>query len=299
MGIKEQEIWKDIIGYEGLYQISNHGRVKSFKKLHKKLCNNPIMSSHIRDGYEIIGLSKENKTRTHSIHRLVALHFVPNPQGLPYVYHIDGNKLNNRYDNLIWLWRKNLVLGIGMNDVIGIFSKENKEHTVYKMWEGMISRCYDERNRWKHPTYHDCEMCEDWITFSNFKKWFDDPINGYKKGYQLDKDILVKGNRLYSPETCCFVPQELNKLLTKNNKHRGKYPIGVEVEKSGRYRAKIQPNGKVISLGTYETVELAFNAYKAAKEKRIRELAKEYKEKNMITNRVYEALMSYQVDITD
>ena len=293
-----EEIWKDLVGYEGLYEVSNLGRVRAVTIDGKKHDHSQIMRTHFRDGYVILGLTKNKKQRTASVHKIVAQQFVPNPHNYKIVYHKDGNKLNNKADNLIWSARKKLVLGIGINDIDGVFSKCNKERTSYKMWEGMIARCYNERIRHKHPTYWNCDVCRDWIVYSNFKAWFDDPNNGYKKGYELDKDILVKGNRIYSPSTCCFVPQEINKLFTKNNKQRGDCPIGVGFE-NGKFRAKLQPNGKVISLGYYDTKEEAFNAYKKAKEERIKNIAESYYTEGKITKRVYNAIMKYEVEITD
>jgi hypothetical protein len=90
------EIWKDIIGYEGLYQVSNLGNVKSIKK-------NKLMKIGLHaDGYNRLWLSKENKSKGFLLHRLIAIHFIPNPNNLPEVNHKDANKLNNSIDNLEW-----------------------------------------------------------------------------------------------------------------------------------------------------------------------------------------------------
>lgn len=90
------EIWKDIEGYEGIYQISNLGRVKSTRK--NIIRNN----QNGKDGYKIISLWNKGKGKTFSIHRLVAETFIPNPDSKPVVNHIDGNKQNNNADNLEW-----------------------------------------------------------------------------------------------------------------------------------------------------------------------------------------------------
>lgn len=89
-----QEIWKDIIGYEGLYQISNFGNIRS---------NNILKKQRIAGkGYKSITLHKKGKRNYFFIHRLVAEHFIPNPNNYPQVNHIDGNKTNNHVDNLEW-----------------------------------------------------------------------------------------------------------------------------------------------------------------------------------------------------
>ena len=118
----------------------------------------------------------------------------------------------------------------------------------------------------------------------------------------LDKDILVKGNKIYSPETCMFVPQNINKLFTKSNKIRGKYPIGVYFNKNAnkfKAQCRIFYNGKTQqeSLGLYNTIEDAFNAYKQFKEANIKQMADEYKGK--IPDKLYEAMYDYKVEITD
>lgn len=93
----EQEIWKDINGYKGLYQVSNSGKIKSLKK---------ILNPWLDKGYLRVGLSKKSKHKYFSVHRLVALHFVSNPKNKPEVNHLDGNKLNNNDWNLEWSTQK-------------------------------------------------------------------------------------------------------------------------------------------------------------------------------------------------
>jgi hypothetical protein len=90
------EIWKDIKNYEGLYQVSNLGNVKNLK-------TNKILSSNAhKNSYKYVQLKKDNKWKQYSIHRLVAISFLPNPNNDPVVNHIDGNVQNNRIDNLEW-----------------------------------------------------------------------------------------------------------------------------------------------------------------------------------------------------
>lgn len=99
-----QEIWKDVPEYEGLYQVSNFGRVKSFRESSKfKKPKELILKlSLINSGYAVVTLYKETNKRKFQIHRLVASVFLPNPLNLPCVNHKDENKLNNCVDNLEW-----------------------------------------------------------------------------------------------------------------------------------------------------------------------------------------------------
>lgn len=88
----------------------------------------------------------------------------------------------------------------------------------YSTWLSMLKRCYNIEFQFKHSSYIGCSVHEDWHNFQNFAKWYDE--NYYSIGNEriaLDKDILVKGNKIYSPETCIFVPHNINNLFTKGN----------------------------------------------------------------------------------
>lgn len=190
------------------------------------------------------------------------------------------------------------VYGWGINDVNHACFHKGKTWTPYVIWREMIGRCYSHRIKQKYPTYAECSACEGWRYFSNFLRWFEDPANGYRENYHLDKDILVKGNKVYSPDTCCFVPKEINKIFTKSQRARGPYPIGVTKNWS-HYQAVLLQYNKHLYLGTFNTPEEAFAAYKTAKEAYIKEVATAYYNEGKITEKVYNALMNYQVEITD
>ena len=211
----------------------------------------------------------------------------------------DNTEINGvRYDHIKNGEVKNpntpIVYGIGYSS-IGKYSQ--KEHrSAYRKWQGMLERCYSEKYHIKKPTYIGCSVSEDWFNFQVFADWFYDETNGYKEGYQLDKDILKKGNKIYSSETCCFVPQEINTLLVKNDSKRGNLLIGVRKNGNG-FQARLNINGDTKIIGTYSTQEQAFLVYKEEKESYIKYLAD--KIKYNISPKVYNALINYIVEITD
>lgn len=173
----------------------------------------------------------------------------------------------------------------------------NKE-PYYKVWHSILVRTLYTPHKRLHPAYNDCTICDEWLNLSNFRDWFENPENGYLDGLQIDKDILVKGNKVYSPDTCCFVPKEINMLFTKRQNQRGKYPIGVTVVKNSYISSLSTFYGRK-HLGCYKSPLDAFNAYKNAKERYIKKIAKQYFQEGKITKRVYDALMQYEVEITD
>ena len=169
----------------------------------------------------------------------------------------------------------------------------------YNVWLDMIRRCCCETYKQKNKHYVSSVVDARFESYFNYRSWCEKQIGfGLKddKGrpFALDKDILIKGNKVYSEDTCCFVPAEINTLFVKKEKSRGEYPIGVSFHKSrGMLRATC--NNK--HLGHFNTEEQAFQAYKTAKEAYIKEVANKWKDQ--IDPRAYEALMSYQVEITD
>lgn len=186
-------------------------------------------------------------------------------------------------------------------------TKENGEKTkCYNVWHDMLKRCYSEKCHKKQPTYKNCKVHDKWLNFQNFAKWYYDnyyEIEGERMC--LDKDILHKGNKIYSPDTCVFVPYNINTLFTKNDKFRGEYPLGVcyhhDRDKKFSARCSVynfeENKKKQIHLGYYDTPNEAFEVYKEFKENYIKEVADYYK-KN-IPDKLYNAMYEYKVEIDD
>ena len=176
---------------------------------------------------------------------------------------------------------------------------ENGKHTkAYTVWVDMLTRCYNAKFQEKYPTYIGCSVDPIWHNFQNFCAWFEE--NYYELGENkmcLDKDILVRNNKIYSPSTCVFTPNNINVLFIKSNALRGDLPIGV-TRHGNKYKAQCHNGtGKQVQLGTYDTEIKAFESYKQFKENHIKEMANKYKEQ--IPSNLYEAMMNYEVEITD
>lgn len=178
----------------------------------------------------------------------------------------------------------------------------NRVSTIaYKKWSSMIKRCYVFDST--HLSYQGCIVCEEWLCYQNFAKWWKE--NYYELGNEkmcLDKDILIKDNKTYSPENCLIVPISINSVFTCHHKNNG-YPKGVSPShhsKSKPYTAKIELNNKQFSLGVFKTRFEAFNIYKQAKENSIKQMADEYRAKySNFPQKLYEALYQYEVRATD
>lgn len=176
-------------------------------------------------------------------------------------------------------------------------SIDGKNTKCYKTWNGMLKRCYDPKYIQNHPTYEGCHVHESWHNFQNFAGWFEK--NYYKiegETMALDKDILIKGNKIYSPDTCIFVSQRINSLFIKRDNDRGNFPLGVTYHNEN-YEVRCNMDKKNKFLGCYKTPEEAFQVYKQYKERYIKEVAEEYKKK--IPTKLYTAMINYEVEIDD
>ena len=195
------------------------------------------------------------------------------------------------------------VYGIGITGtkypptIDGVKTKE------YKLWKDVLRRCYSDGFRKKNPTYKGCEVSDKFKSYEYFYEWCHKQIgfgnDGNENPFHLDKDLLTKGNKVYSESTCVFIPKEINLLLTKREASRGEYLIGVYWSKrDNTFKAQVRKNkGKREHLGSFKTELEAFNTYKQAKETFVKEQANKWKDK--IDPRAYDALMNYEVGIDD
>ena len=191
------------------------------------------------------------------------------------------------------------VYGVGVigdkypSKVNGVLTKE------YKLWTSMLVRCYSDNSKKRRPTYEGCGVSDNFKSYEYFYEWCNKQVGFGVEGFELDKDLLIKGNKVYSEDSCVFIPTEINSLLVKRENMRGKYLIGVCWSKTANaFVSRVSRNkGMQEHLGVFNTELEAFNAYKVAKESFVKEQAEKYK--SQIDDRAYNALMNYTVNIDD
>lgn len=285
--------WYEIVGIKSSQVVTvKFDKSSNIRDVSKYHAANGLASDKKGDYYHQVGEKYTNKYGEYEVVKILS-------EKKACVRFVDtGTELEAYWVNIISGrikdYNKAIIYGVGF---VGTFRTEERETKckAYMAWRNMLKRCYDQKTFLIRPTYINCSVCEEWHNFQAFKKWFDD---NHIEDYVIDKDILLKGNRIYSPDTCCFVPNEVNALFTKRQNKRGDLPIGVLYSDSKkRYKVQFTKNAKKTFLGYFPTPEEAFSAYKEAKESYIKEMAAKYKEK--INPKVYAALMAYEVEITD
>lgn len=189
-----------------------------------------------------------------------------------------------------------LVFGVGFNDRKYPAKVNGKNTKEYHLWQNLLARCYYPKFQTRQPTYVGCSVSKNFRSYSYFHQWCQSQIGFGKKGFDLDKDLLLRGNKLYSEDTCLFLPRELNSLLLSCKAVRGNLPLGV-TSHQGKFLAQCHREAAAYYLGMFDTPEEAHNAYKQAKETFIKSQAEKWKDQ--IDIRAYEALMSYEISITD
>ena len=177
--------------------------------------------------------------------------------------------------------RRRLVQDVGVNDAP--FPVPSND-PFYRFWVQMLFRCYGKPGC-SNAAYRDCSVSEEWHSFMNFRSWI---LKQDWEGNQLDKDLIVPGNRIYSPEFCCLVPRPINMLP-----HRLNEP-NVALEDRGKpWGARINFRGKHTWLGQYETREEAVRVWKLARAKNAEQVLHEYRQTGRkIDDRVCEAIES-------
>ena len=162
--------------------------------------------------------------------------------------------------------KDNTIYGVGINNATyktQIKYMQNGKYIYkwtcpfYSCWKHMLERCYSNKCQEKHPTYKSCTVCDEWLYFSNFKSWMETQD---WEGRHLDKDLLVYQNKVCSPETCVFISQELNSFLTKSDKSRGNYPLGVN------FRVRDNTKPVFVSQINYFTTKRHLGHFKSASE---------------------------------
>lgn len=198
--------------------------------------------------------------------------------------------------------KKRLIYGVGYFGCGNYKSKDvnGRRTKVYDSWYAMMRRCYSNEYQEKNPLYIGCKVCVEWHNFQVFAEWYErntwDCIS-----HCVDKDILIKGNKLYSPDTCVIVNREINNIFIKTNSKRGSFPIGVCYEKNMKsYTSQISTkNGRIKHCG-FTTCFDAFCDYKQSKEKYIKQVADEYKAKYQnFPEKLYDAMCNWKVEIDD
>lgn len=199
-----------------------------------------------------------------------------------------NGSVKNPYDKTVY--------GIGYLGE-GEYNKKNSL-LIYTEWQEMLKRCYDPYFINKQLTYKDCYVEKDLHCFQNFVKWWKD--NEYKcngEKLHLDKDILVKGNKIYSKERMMLVPQRINNLFTKRQNYRGELPIGCTFRPNKKIQASCDNGNTKVYLGVFDDKRSAWLMYKINKELVIQSVADEYKD--LIPKKLYDALYEYKVEIND
>lgn len=188
-------------------------------------------------------------------------------EGVFPIFALRKSKVPNPYDKT--------VCGVGCLGE-GIYKAYvNRKPTLeYKVWASILRRCYSEKFLVKNPTYRGCAVHPEWHNFQNFADWY---VNNesYGLGYELDKDLLVIGNKVYGSSTCCLAPKQLNLLFNKESVKVSKYPLGVVFDKTtGLYKAGVSRYGKFEGLGYFKSAEEASKAYNHQKDLHVKEVTK-------------------------
>ena len=192
--------------------------------------------------------------------------------------------------------RRRLIYGVGVNDYPASTKVDGVEIKEYRVWKDMLKRCHSEKYKSKEPSYIGTSCDPDWLHFSKFLKDVKDVPFAFESGYHLDKDVLGDG-KYYSKETVCFIPSELNTLLSSFTRRNKNKPLCVRKWSENSYSAIVSIKKKQVTLGCYKTPEEAFRVVKEHKEVYIKEMAEKWKDK--IDDKVYQSLLQWKIEIDD
>lgn len=158
----------------------------------------------------------------------------------------------------------------------------------------MLQRCYSDDYQVAQPTYADCSVADEWLSYQTFAEWINTQPAWGIPGFELDKDLIVLGNKIYGPKTCSMVPGAINCLIATRSR-RNSSPLGACFnEEKRKYTAYcMDGNGNNKYLGAFTDAEDAFSVYKSYKERVIKMVAERFRAQ--IDPRVFETLMNYEV----
>lgn len=182
-----------------------------------------------------------------------------------------------------------LLYGVGIRDI----PSNGDNRPAYLRWKAMIARCYSEAVHENRPSYKGCDISAGWTYFSNFKKWYDE---NYIEGYHLDKDILKKGNKIYCPQYCRFVPGYINTLMAQKKSPVTGFPGVHFCGKTKKFRSTVIMYDKKVHIGYFETAIDAFEAYKTEKESIIKEVAIKAYRAGEIDKDIFTSMIQYEVE---
>lgn len=181
----------------------------------------------------------------------------------------------------------------GVGDSFSEVYSPKSHPKLYNLWNGIMERCSWSSKRKNLSSYLQCKVSDKFKSFDYFCRWSELQY-GYSSGFSLDKDLLSIGGKVYSENTCVFIPQEINIIIAKtgSSKNSG-MPTGVNINKTGTIYARCRVDKKYKHLGSFNCIEDAANAYKIAKKKEIVKLAEKWKDQ--IDPRAYQALLDYEI----
>lgn len=186
-----------------------------------------------------------------------------------------------------------LVLGVGINDANTTYDATGSRCPFYRRWSDMLRRCYSKAYHKDKPSYVDCTVCPEWLTFSNFKSWMEKQD---WEGKALDKDLLIKGNKVYSPETCLFISPEVNQFLNSGGGENGLLRGVTWREDKGKYLAQCGNKRRNAYIGLFDTEHAAHEAYNRRKFELAKSLADgqdDYRVANALIERFQVITISY------
>lgn len=218
---------------------------------------------------------------------------------------VETDKIDKKYESqrvnkeksivraLVKDYEKNYINTIKENIEIPPIEYDKDEYPMYySRWRGLFDRCHGKnRLKLKNISYRSCSICKEWHNFQNFAKWCND--NNLCNGMCVDKDILIKGNKIYSPDTCIVIPDEINSRTNYNTPIR-KSLMGTEkiaLKNGYKYIAKFQRDGKKIESKRFETELEAHKFWATSKKQHLMDVTEPFR--YAMTDKAYKAVCDF------